>query len=368
MLKLSIHTFFSFCRLQKNTFFLLLGGICTILFAMLFILSRYYMVYEEVKNEYQETKTLTVNIEESLSAKAQQQWNDFFQKKISYSKVEKIMLIDLQHNIIGCEAPDRSVMNIFYGHFFSEEERKGENVVLLSEGYLRQQDADFIKNMLSREITLEDSTYKVIGSYNLAITGDVLSSKEVVIPLATYIKNGYAFNQMVIVFYDIPTSEMINSIEDFLKRTEVAYSIYLPTKYEKSAAIQALDETIWSLLILGVCFISMFPMLYYWNKSNFRRLYIYYICGCSTKKISFILFANTTYLYMLASAAALMLYHFFKKIFCNLEFIRKLEINQICLLYLVVFLVIILFVKIQMHLFSNSRINFLTHTKKRRHS
>ncbi|MCM1498777.1 MAG: hypothetical protein NC124_09965 [Clostridium sp.] len=323
------------------------------------------MVYEELKDEYEETKTLTINIEESMSAKVRRQWIDFVQSKPFSLGVEKILLIDLEHNIIGCEASEENVMNIFYGRFFSEEERKGENVVLLSEGYLGQQNADFIKNMLSKEIAVEHSMYKVIGSYNLSIIGDAFTAEEVAIPLTAYVKNGYAFERMVIVFGEKPDSEMLHYIEDHLKQTDLAYSVDLPAKYEKSAARQALEETAWSLLILAVCFISIFPLLYYWNQSNLKRLYIYYLCGCSMKKMSFLLFANTTYLYTLASVVALMIYRFFQGKFYSLAFIQKLVMNQICLLYFIVFLIIILFTKMQIQSLFGSKENFLTHTKQK---
>ena len=355
MFKLSIYTFYSFYNKKKFTFFLLYFGISIILFSFLFLFGRYFMVYEQASEEYMETKTMYIKVGEILSDEKNEQLIHFLLENSCFLDAEEIMFFDLDESVIGCKAPDGNAITIPYGRYFTKEEQEGKNVVLLSEGYLAQSDASFVRDMLKKQVIIGDVEYTVIGRYNFTLVGDVTSSKEVIVPLKTFIQNEYPIQQIEVVFSKKPKREKLEAVKDFFNQTGIVHSIQFPSSVEKKAIKQAFEETGWNLLILFVCFCTLFPLLQYWNQCNYRRLYVYYLCGCSARNISILLVLNTTYLYVLSFVSALFLYKTIENYFVSCQFIVGLNVRQIILLYVVIYMLMAFFVKRRMNFSAKMR-------------
>ena len=216
MFKLSIYTFYSFLNKQKSTFFLLYLGFSIILFSFLFLFGRYWMVYEQASDEHMETKTMNIKLQGFPSNERKEQWIRFIMEDSCFADVNQIMFLDLNNSVIGCKSQDEDVITIPYGRYFTQEEQKGKNVVLLSEGYLNQCDAAFVSDMLTKQIMIGDVGYKVIGRYNFTLVGNVTSSKEVVIPLNTFVQNEYSIHQIKVVFDTKPKQKQIHEIKEYI--------------------------------------------------------------------------------------------------------------------------------------------------------
>jgi len=345
MLKLSIYTFHSFFRKQKSTFILLYFGLFIIFFSFLFLFGRYLMIYEQASDENMETKTMNIRLQEVLSDEKKEQWIRFILEDPCFSDVNEIMFFDLNKSVIGCKSQDEDVITIPYGRYFTKEEQKGKNVVLLSEGYLNQCNAAFVSDMLNKQITIENEKYTVIGRYNFTLVGNVTSSKEVIIPLDTFVQNECSIEQIKVVFSTKPKRKQIKAIKEYFNETGVVCSVRFPTLIEKSAIMQAFEEMGWNLFIIFVCFLSMFPLVQYWNECSYKRLYVYYLCGCSVRNTSILLILNTTYLYIISLASALFLYKCIENYFITCQFITQLNVLQIIGFCVVVFILMIVFSK-----------------------
>lgn len=358
MLKLSIYTFYSFLNKQKSTFILLYLGFFIILFSFLFLFSRYFMIYEQASDENMETKTMNIKLQGILSNEKKEQWIRFILEDSCFSDVKEIMFFDLDNSVIGCKSRDEDVIAIPYGRYFTKEEQQGKNVVLLSEGYLNQCNAAFVRDMLKKQIIIGDVKYTIIGRYNFTLVGNVTSSKEVVIPLDTFVQNKYSIQQIKVVFSTKPKRKQIKAIEEYFNQTGIFYSVQFPTLIEKSAIMQAFEEMGWNLLIIFVCFLCMFPLVQYWNECSYKRLYVYYLCGCSARNTSILLILNTTYLYIISFVSALFFYKCIDNYFIACRFIAKLNVLQIIGCYLVVFILMEVFVKRKMQFYKKDKFGY----------
>ena len=359
MFKLSIHNFHSIINKQKKIFFILLIGLSAILFSILFLFARFYMIYKQVCDDYMETKTMYIYFSKFPSDETQIHQICNITETSCFTNTSEIFFFDLNNNVIGCTSKNEDVIAIQYGRYFTKAEQNGKNVVLLSEGYLNHCDATFISNMLNEHIIIGDEIYTVIGRYNFTIDGNISTSKEVVIPLKTFIQNKYSIHQIKVVFNTKPKKEQIKAIKEYLDQSGVAYSVQFPSLIEKNAIIHAFEETGWNLLILFICFLSMFPLIQFWNQCNYKRLYVYYLYGCSEKNTKILLCLNTSYLYITALIIAFFIYICIENYFILHLFIAKLNFIQTISIYTIFYIVILFFVLNKNNLISQNETEYL---------
>lgn len=336
MLKLSIKMFQTLYRQKTGSFFLILIGMFVSILGIMFVYSRGRMVYETEAGYNCETSTVKINADTDVNT-ALKLYSLLLDDK-NLPVIHQLTAFDTETSTVGHYNNGNLRLTIPYGRYFTSQELSNGKVVLLSDAYLGQAETSFIVNMLGNTIILEsqDDRYTVIGRYNSTLFGDKLYSHEVIIPLHTYIESGFPLDNLEIIYTTAPTEEQINYLESTFKNLNIHYSLELPKNIELQALRSLVKETLSHFIVLLISYVTLLNLLRYWIKSNLRKFYIYYMCGCSSSKLVVLLLANTCYLNIIAAVFSLFAFKLLEPYFYTYDFISSLYIYDYILIYFVV--------------------------------
>lgn len=335
MLKLSLKVFRSFIKENTSSFLMMSVGIFVILSGVTFVISRGAMLYKEEADFNCETRKVTIVANDPIVGNDAKELLAFLLENDNIPAVQRAMTVDYTNDIIGHFCSGEAYMAIPYGRYFSGEESEGENVVLLSEAYLNKADTSLLINMLDNWIQLGNinKNYKIIGRYNSTLICDTDFSHEVVIPLKTYVYNGFPISNLDIIFTERPSECHQLYMRKFLEEHNISYEMKQPSRIEKKAIWLFLQETGSHFIILLICYITLLNLLKYWIKENYRRFYIYYVCGCASGRIRTLLLLNTFYMYILPNVLSIVCYTLIGPYFSTVKFIVTLPFAYCSLIY-----------------------------------
>lgn len=337
MFKLSLRVFLSFFRLKLGSFFFMLVGIFAITLGFIFIFSRGMIIYQEESEFNCETKTVIVTTKNNFEI-SREELSHFLFNNGKFPKIQELLVTNYETDTIGHYSVKEFPIAIPYGRYFSLEELNGSHVILLSDAYLSQVDTLFLIDMINKSLKIDGfvTTYQVIGRYNATILGNPLYSQEVIIPFNTYLHDGFPINYLKIIYSEKPTKQQILYLQDFFQSNNGDHELTLPKKVNVQAIKGFLQETASHFIILIVCYITLMKLLKYWIDANHRKLYIYYICGCSSKKVLLLILLNSIYLYAISSIISFVVYRLLETYFSVYKFVSVLSLLQYCVIYFII--------------------------------
>lgn len=336
MLKLSIKMFRSFCRQKTGSFFLIFIGMFVSILGVMFVYSRGKMVYETNASYNCETSTVKMSMETDTSTSLK--LYSLLLNNSCLPEIHQLTAFHAETATVGHYNNGELRLTIPFGHYFTAEEISSGKVVLLSDAYLAQAETSFIENMIGSSIELNGhNSYTVIGRYNSTLYGDQLYSQEVIIPLHTYIEDGFPLENLEIIFSTAPGKEQLSCLESIFKDLNITYSLDPPKSIESLALKSLAKETLSHFIVLLICYVTLLNLLRYWIKANLRKFYIYFMCGCSSHKLIFLLLANTSYLYIIAAFFSLFVFKLLEPYFYMYDFISSLRVFDYLCIYLVSF-------------------------------
>lgn len=335
MLKLSMKIFRSFYRQKTGSFFLILTGMLISMLGIMFVYSRGKMVYKR-EIEYN-CETTTVKFTADIDTDASLELCSLLLNNEKLPEIYQMTVLDPTTATIGHYCNGALRFTIPYGRYFNSEELTDGRAVLLSDAWLAQADTSFIVDMIDRKIKIgsHNSSYTVIGRYNSTLLTDHFYSREVLIPIYSYIKEGFPFDNVEIIFSKMPAGWQINDLESMIGKYAVDFSLEPPKALEFQALKAFVRETGSHFIILFICCITVLNLLRYWITSNRRKFYIYYICGCSSQRILLLLLVNTCYLYGMAAAFSLLAFMLLEPYFYVHNFISALGLfDYLCICFI----------------------------------
>lgn len=202
---------------------------------------------------------------------------------------------------------------------FTEEEKSGENVIILSQEYL-----DFYleerENLLNQTVLLNGVEFTLIGFYNLG--------GGAVIPYQSFVKNQFEVNRIQVV-----VNEILNYQDDVNLKAEISNNIpgarvvsAYDTYYNYLEQGDSYDylRSITIYMLLGFI-VFMFLVKYIIDSSRYEYV-VYSIVGASRKKVVGIMIAEILGITLLTSIVAMLFHHlFYEVIFDKINYFSGLQ-------------------------------------------
>lgn len=347
MIKFSFKLFKSFFIQRTGSFLLIVFGLFLTIFGFYFILSRGFYVYEYEAVYNNESKTLILKMNDENDSKVAENLFTFLTNKSpEFPVVNQIKAYNSYNEIVGQYLYEMEHSYIPYGRYFTEEEQfDGSNVVILSESFVNQLDSNSISSLIGNEISIGNNPgklYLAIGRYNTTFFGDEMDSKEVIIPFFTYIKNGYALSEVEIIFSDKLTETELFYLEDFFSEYKGIEISKYPAKLEYSAIISFLYTILHHSVVLVICLITLLTLIGYWIRINYKKFYIYYICGSTKGFIMKAILLNVSYIWTVSTILALTVYKRLELYFFTYGYLSVLNVLRIMIISVFI-LAIVLF-------------------------
>lgn len=327
MFRIIRKTVYEVIRHRGGSFFIMITGMTAAMIGMLFVTGRARMIY--LTEAFYNCETCSIKLDGSVEKQQLQELYKEVTENKKLPEIREMAAYDHSAGVIGMYGKDELRITIPYGRYFDSEEQKGGKVVLLSDFYTAQQDIAFLENMLGSSIDLPgaEEPYRVVGRYNGTYMQTNVSANEVIIPIETYMQETFVSEQIQIVFSDRLRSDDISEIKRIIKKYGQGIQITEPDRFEKAALQTAAMESMPQGAIFIAAYITIMNLFFCWIKTNMRRFYIYYLCGCSRKEIGVLMNVLTVVLLSAASAVSYALFQILESYFVPYRFLAELELK-----------------------------------------
>ena len=208
---------------------------------------------------------------------------------------------------------------VLNGRYFNNTEiSKGLNVAIVTVSTLMEEDRPVTNGDF---IDIKGNQYKIVGQilYSEIPYGSV-------IPMNTYIRNGYKMNYLRAEFADKLTDKQEKYLVDTINNNYTDVKLILPPEkdYEALNFFWKHFYQILCLFILAV--VNIFSLIYYWISTNARKYSIFIICGCYKLKVFLLILTESLIISVGCFMIGNIIIYMFQNMFIKFEIFTTLHV------------------------------------------
>jgi len=303
MLRLSLRNFGSLIIRHTLSFILIISGLLTTCFGLLFIFGREYSEFIDWNSFSAVSGIMKVSIKQDASTREVQDLLRFFidDGGENFPEASCLTTTDNSKQLIVAEynlhEPKYWLMS---GEYLDQGAKKE---VLLSEGYMKGLSSDFLHEIYGKEIKIDNISFTIIGSYSCYYNYDN-NGGGVIIPLWTYVNLGYPIQYLDIFFPDSFSSDEESYIVQKLSENRMVERIDMPDKVDAKYFSKMFSTVVKHFLLLSVSLVTLLNLLRYWLKRSWSRFRVYIICGATNNKIMFVIIFNSLLMSLFSTVIA----------------------------------------------------------------
>ncbi|MDR0380843.1 MAG: hypothetical protein LBH86_02430 [Oscillospiraceae bacterium] len=120
------------------------------------------------------------------------------------------------------------------------------------------------------------------------------------VPLLSYIRNGWALNEMICIFQTKPSEEQSLYIQEALSQMAGVRSVTLPAASETRAVAELIRNMLGYVALVSLLIIITINAIFYWINNSIPRFKTYILCGATNIKVIVLILNNSLFITLLS--------------------------------------------------------------------